>query len=188
MRQYKLLFSAFAVAASAISAVISTSAVAAEPAKTLAKGSFVVPQHMADNWAMFAGAKVSARIKKLEPWALYESLNPCTFDEKFCVIVRDKLQVATVQLAKSPEYELSWVVTVPKEQYLKIGEIVQLILPKTPTDLADMVLDDVGKIVTPKCKWGQVVNGGDFEGVICDRWNYSDLKFVAEKKKPVVEK
>jgi hypothetical protein len=143
---------------------------------------------MADNWAMFAGQKVSARIKKLEPWALYESLNPCTFDANFCVIVRDKLQVATVQLAKSPDYELTWVVTVPKEQYLKIGEIVELILPKNPTDLADMVLDNVGKIVTPKCKWGQVVNGGDFEGVVCDRWNYSDLKFVAAKKKPVAEK
>ena len=76
-------------------------------------------------------------------------------------------------------------VTVPKEQYLKLGEVVQLILPKTTNELADMVLDKVGKIVTPKCTWGQVVNGGNFEGVICDGWNYSDLKFVVQKKKPV---
>ncbi|MGC4060858.1 MAG: hypothetical protein QM749_08400 [Aquabacterium sp.] len=201
MRQYKLLLSVFALAAAAVSssaraepaapaaaAAPSTSSASSAGGKTLAKGSFVVPQHMADNWSMFAGVRVSARIKKLEPWALYESLNPCTFDEKFCVIVRDKLQVATVQMAKSPGYELTWVVTVPKEQYLKIGEIVELILPKAPTELADMVLDDVGKIVTPKCKWSQVVNGGDFEGVVCDRWNYSDLKFVAAKKKPAAEK
>ena len=187
MRSYKSILSAAVVAAATLASA--GAAVAAEPAKTLAKGAYVVPQYMADNWANFAGVTVSGRIKKLEPWALYESLNPCTFDEKFCVIVRSKLLVATVQLAKSPDYELTWVVTVPKEQYLKIGEIVQLILPKTPTDLADMVLDNVGKIVTPPdCKWGQVVNGGNFEGVVCGRWNYADLKFVAEKKKPVAEK
>jgi hypothetical protein len=177
MRQYKLLISSLAVAA----AMAAGSASAAG----LAKGSFVVPKDMADNWDTFAGVQVSGRIKKLEPWALYESLNPCTIDEKFCEIVRSKLLVATVQVAKSPEHEVTWVVTVPKEQYLKLGEVVQLILPKTTNELADMVLDKVGKIVTPKCTWGQVVNGGNFEGVICDGWNYSDLKFVAQKKKPV---
>ena len=179
MRQYKLLISSLAVAAAMAAGTAS--------AAGLAKGSFVVPKDMADSWDMFAGVQVSGRIKKLEPWALYESLNPCTIDAKFCEIVRAKLLVATVQIAKSPEHEVTWVVTVPKEQYLKLGETVQLILPKTPTDLADMVLDKVGKIVTPKCVWGQAVNGGNFEGVICGSWNYADLKFVSQTTKPVAK-
>lgn len=144
--------------------------------------SFKAPQGMVDNWDMFAGSRVPGRIKKIEPWTRYESIAPCTIDKSFCAMIRDKIEVATLEIAQAPGREVSWIVTLPKAQKLKLGDVVLVNLPKTPKEIADAATDSEGRVLTAKCDWRKSEEGGDFEGLVCENWDYTKLKYVKPDK------
>ena len=147
--------------------------------------SFKPPQGMVDNWDAFADIRVPGRIKKLEPWTLYERIAPCTVDKTFCAMIRDKIEVATLEIARAPDREVSWIVTLPKAQKLKVGDVVLVTLPHTSKDIANAVMDSEGKVQAPQCEWRKVEEGGEFEGLVCEAWRYSKLKYVNPgKSKP----
>lgn len=143
-------------------------------------GAFEPPAHMADNWSQLADQVAVGRIRKVDPWKKHERFAPCVADANVCQLLAQHLLVLIVDVAKSPRGDVQWAVSVPDEQQPKVGQYVQFTLPSTAKELAGGAYDRGGKLMVLPCKWGQADGGvkGD-EGVVCPKWNYSQLKYLA---------
>jgi len=142
---------------------------------------FVPPAHMVENWSLFADQLVTGRIRKVDPWKKHERFAPCVADANVCQLLAQHLLVLTVDVAKSGRGDVLWAVSVPDDQQPKVGHYVQFTLPTTAKELGAGVYDKAGKLVTQPCKWGKADGGAmASEGVVCAKWNYSQLKFLAD--------
>ena len=142
---------------------------------------FSPPAHMAENWSLFADQVVTGRIRKVDPWKKHERFAPCVADANVCQLLAQHLLVLTVDVAKSGRGDVLWAVSVPDDQQPKIGQYIQFTLPTTAQELGAGVYDRAGKLVTQPCKWSKAEGDTQArEGVVCAKWNYSQLKFLAD--------
>lgn len=140
---------------------------------------FTPPAHMVENWSLFADQVVTGRIRKIDPWKKHERFAPCVADANVCQLLAQHLLVLTMDVAKSDQGDVQWIVSVPDDQQAKVGHYVQFTLPTTAKELGAGVYDPTGKLVTLPCKWGKADDTKSGEGVVCANWNYSQLKFLA---------
>lgn len=140
---------------------------------------------MAENWSQFADQVAVGRIRKVDPWKKHESFAPCIADANVCQLLSQHLLVLIVDVAKTDRGDVQWAVSVPDDQQPKVGQYIQFTLPTTAKELGAGVYDRGGRLVTQPCKWGKADGGkadGDTkagEGVVCPKWHYSQLKFLA---------
>lgn len=149
-------------------------------ARAADSGAFTPPAHMADNWAQFADQTAVGRIRKVDRWKKHERFAPCIADANVCQLLSQHLLVLIVDVAKSDRGDVLWAVSVPDAQQPKVGQYIQFTLPTTAKELGAGVYDRDSNLVTLSCKWGRADGGVKAsEGVVCDKWNYSQLKFLA---------
>lgn len=169
-------FQSLSIGAACAMVVFSTgSAVAAD------SGAFTPPAHMAEHWSQFADQAAVGRIRKVDRWKKHESFAPCVADANVCQLLSEHLLVLIVDVAKSDRGDVLWAVSVPDDQQPKVGQYIQFTLPSTAKELGAGAYDRAGKLVTLPCKWGKAdgeAKGG--EGVVCAKWSYSQLKFLAD--------
>lgn len=144
-------------------------ALAAKPEQPYRPSSLV-----ARHWSALAGVVSVGRIHKIEPYDKYESMAPCTISEEVCRALEGKLEIALVDLGRSPGGRLSWLVIVPTAQKLKAGDFIEFTFPETTQEVGQAVYKDDGRAVTPPCGWKALAPKS--EGVVCAAWSYRDLK------------
>ena len=132
------------------------------------------PPLVARHWASLTGVVSVGRIHKIEPYEKYESMAPCTISEEICKALEGKLEMALVDVARSPGGRLSWLVIVPTAQKLKAGDFIDVTFPETTREVGQAVYKDDGRAATPPCRWE--AGAAKSEGVVCEVWSYRDLK------------
>lgn len=140
---------------------------------------FTPPANMVQKWASLADQNVVGRVRKIEPWKKYERFAPCDADPKVCQLIEQHLLVLTLDVAKSPDGDVMWLVSIPDDQRPKVGYYVQFTLPTTAKELGAGAYGKDTKLIVPKCKWGKVDLDKPVEGVICDKWNYQQMPYFA---------
>ncbi len=163
---FKRHFSLFALASGLIFGGAQAQAAKSEPYRPSAQ--------VARHWASLAGVVTVGRIHKIEPYEKYESMAPCTISEEICKALDGKLEMALVDVARSPGGRLSWLVIVPTAQKLKAGDFIEFTFPETTREVGQAVYKDDGRATTPPCRWE--AGAAKSEGVVCEAWSYRDLK------------
>lgn len=139
---------------------------------------------MVQTWSTLADQTVVGRVRKIELWKKYERFAPCHADANVCQLLAQHLLVLTLDVAKSPEGEVMWLVSIPDDQRPKVGYFVQFTLPTTAKELGAGVYTQDSKLVTPTCRWGKLQAEQAVEGVICDKWNYGQMDYFSTQKAP----